>query len=82
MQKYIWQVSVTENVGAYSYKFTNVATGKTLRINPTSMSVETDPAVADNVTKTAFVFGGNGQSTNKFTPASAMFAYDGSVIIN
>ena len=78
VQKYIWQVSVTENVGAYSYKFTNVATGKTLRINPTSMSVETDPAVADNVTKTAFVFGGNGQSTNKFTAPSAMFAYDGS----
>ncbi len=78
VQKYIWQVTETTTAGAYSYKFTNVATGKTLRIDPsaTPAVVQLDPSKTDQ--KEAFVFGSDGQSNLKFSASSAMFAYDGS----
>ena len=54
VKQYIWKVTVTENLGAYSYKFENVATGKTLRVNTTAKAVELNSMASENVIKDVF----------------------------
>ena len=70
VKQYIWKVTVTENLGAYSYKFENVATGKTLRVNTTagSEAVELNSAASGNVIKDVFAFGATQiGTTGKYT---------------
>ncbi len=81
VKQYIWKVTVTENLGAYSYKFENVATGKTLRVNTTagSEAVELNSAASGNVIKDVFAFGATQiGTTGKYTASEkALFAYNG-----
>ena len=79
VKQYIWKVTVTENLGAYSYKFENVATGKTLRVNTTAKAVELNSMASENVIKDVFAFGTTQIGlTGKYTAnEKALFAYNG-----
>lgn len=57
VQKYVWTVSVTEApTGYYSYNFTNVKTGKLLRLNGDRTALEKNPAVDAKKAYKDFVF--------------------------
>ena len=81
VQKYVWQVSVTENVGTYSYKFTNVAAGQSLSVDKTTAGSEKVTLVATDKAGT-FVFGSASAtapvSGNKYVTSSAgnLYLYD------
>lgn len=59
VKQYVWTVSVTESPkGFFSYNFTNVETGKLLRVKADYSAVETNTKVEDKNANKDFVFDG------------------------
>lgn len=63
VKQYVWTVGITESPkGFFSYNFTNVETGKLLRVNVGFTAIEKNTKVEDKNTNKDFVFDGSSVS--------------------
>ena len=63
VKQYVWTVGITESPkGFFSYNFTNVETGKPLRVNVGFTAIEKNTKVEDKNTNKDFVFDGSSVS--------------------